>query len=196
MIIRTISSEQNARISSTFIKIQSFLSGIWWANITAYHLNADSNKAQNSCEFYGVIIRSGTANLIKPTLMIKGCFKKNKKHAKWENLAPPGVSANRRASLCEPSHFIMQLSPHLSSAISGFLLMADTAAPSIPARETGRWLWGLGEWEWYRVLLFQREIAYATFGRLQSRVQILSILLQIRSQINDLGRGFKIIFLR
>lgn len=194
MIISTISREQNARISSTFIKIQSFLSGIWWANITVYHLNAGSNNPQNSCEFYGVIISSGTANLIKPTLMIKVSFKK--KTTKWENLTPPGVSANRRASLCEPSHFIMQLSPHLSSAISGFLLMADTAAPSILARETGRWLWGLGEWEWYRVLLFQREIAYATFGRLQSRVQILSILLQIRSQINDLGRGFKIIFLR
>lgn len=35
------------------------------------------------------------------------------------------VAANRRASLGEPSHFIMQLCPRLSLAISGFLLMAD-----------------------------------------------------------------------
>lgn len=38
----------------------------------------------------------------------------------------------------------MQLSPHLSSAIGGFLLMADTASPSIPARETGRVTVGAG----------------------------------------------------
>lgn len=145
---------------------------------------------RKACEFYGISIRSGAANLIKPTLMIKT------KHAKWENLTPLSIWANRWATLCESWHFIMQLSPHLSYAISGFLLMAATATPSIPARETGRWLRGLGEWEWCSVLLFQREIAYATFSRLQSWVRILSFLLQIRSQINDLGRGLKIIFLR
>lgn len=39
---------------------------------------------------------------------------------------PPSVPANHRASFGEPSHFIMQLCPHLSLAISGFLLMADS----------------------------------------------------------------------
>lgn len=73
-----------------------------------------------------IIIRWVTANVIKLALMINLCLR-NKRHAKLEYLTPPSVSANRSASLCEPSHFIMQLCPHLSSTISGFLLMANTA---------------------------------------------------------------------
>lgn len=92
----------------------------------------------------------------------------------------------------------MQLCPHPSSTISGFLLMANTAH-SINPGQGNRWLWGLGEWEWCSVLLLQGYIAYATFGRLQPWEQILCKSGHARtdklSNLRGGEMGFKIILL-
>lgn len=81
---------------------------------------------------------------------------------------PPSVPANRRASLSEPSHFIMQLCPHLSLAISGFLLMADSRLhQSRPGKQVTV---GAG-----RVGAVQSPfMAYATFSGLQRCVESLN----------------------